>query len=74
MSKRRKYYLVFLICSTLVYELPYFLTLQKNRMEPTPCGRGLPRRPDVVSQFQRHPLQLTLGSCEPLVRESSSGC
>jgi hypothetical protein len=30
MSKHRRYFLVFIVCSILIYELPYFLTLRKT--------------------------------------------
>ncbi len=37
MSQRRQYYFVFLICSILVYELPYFLTLRKTGWSQLPA-------------------------------------
>jgi hypothetical protein len=36
MSKRTRYFLVFLACSILIYELPYFLTLRKTGWTPLP--------------------------------------
>ena len=50
MSQRRRYYLVFLICSIFIYELPYFLTLLET---------GWTQLPPVLSSDQRLYLNLS---------------
>src|ERR1700686_4146291 len=51
MSKHTGYFFVFLFCSILIYELPYFLTLRETGWTPLPAGVDYPADPMLYLNF-----------------------